>query len=91
MIAPEAHMSKRAWDAKSTGNYRSHSGCVILGRRNHGLVKQIIMRPYFGPPRAKLGCDITDCCLRARFGSRSGFLSPPAPRGVDGPGQEFFA
>jgi len=28
-------------------------------------------------------------CLRARSGTHSGFLSPPAPRGVNGSGQSL--
>src|SRR5208282_4843481 len=51
------------------------------------FVNRIIIRPYFGPAHAKLTCETLDCCLRARSGSYSGFLSPPAPRGADGPGQ----
>src|SRR5262249_6201795 len=47
------------------------------------------MQPDFGQAHAKLTCEIDRCCLRARFGSCSGFLSPPAPRGADGPGHSF--
>src|SRR5579871_2308237 len=47
------------------------------------------MRPYFGQARAKLKCEPVTCCLRARFGWRSGFLSPPAPRGAIGPGHRL--
>src|ERR1700758_5749436 len=47
------------------------------------------MQPDFGQARAKLPCETGDCCLRARFGSCSGFLSPPAPRGAGGPGHSF--
>ena len=70
------------------------AGCVNIDRQNHGFVSGIIMRPYFGQARAKLHCETDCCCLKARSGSRSGFLSPPAPRGVDGSGQipaaDFF-
>src|SRR5689334_13661360 len=57
--------------------------------RNHGFVRPIIMQPDFGQARAKLPCETGHRCLRARFGSCSGFLSPPAPRGADGPGHSF--
>src|SRR5580704_17383807 len=67
------------------------SRCGIFERLNHAFVRRIIMQPHFGQAHAKLTRQLPDCCLRARFGSRSGFLSPPAPRGVDGPGQEFRA
>ena len=68
---------------------RQARGCGIFDRRNHGFVKRFTMRPHFSQARAKLDCEIMDRCLRARSGSRSGFLSPPAPRGVDGSGQSF--
>jgi hypothetical protein len=65
----------------------SLGGCGIFDQQNHGFVRPIIKRPYFGQAHAKLNCDLTHRCLRARSGSHSGFLSPPAPRGVDGSGQ----
>ena len=49
------------------------------------------MQPDFGQAHAKLACETSHCCLRARFGSCSGFLSPPAPRGADGPGHSFVS
>ena len=101
MIAPERTMGKPFfgvfWASKTAAGRLSEaprkrtprSECGIFERLNHAFVRRIIMQPHFGQAHAKLACQTMDCCLRARFGSRSGFLSPPAPRGVDGPGQEF--
>src|ERR1700681_3529945 len=37
---------------------RSKSGCGIFDQRNHGFVRPIIKRPYFGQSRAKLNCEM---------------------------------
>src|SRR5262249_731305 len=66
-------------------------GCGILNEGNHAFVSRFIKAPYFGQAHAKLPCETAGRCLRARFGSCSGFLSPPAPRGADGPGHSFCA
>jgi hypothetical protein len=103
MIAPERTMGKPFfvvfWASKTAAGRLSEapikrtaqSECGIFERLNHAFVRRIIMQPYFGQAHAKLARQTMDRCLRARFGSRSGFLSPPAPRGVDGPGQEFLS
>jgi hypothetical protein len=33
-------------------------GCGIFDQRNHGFVRPIIKRPYFGQSRAKLNCEM---------------------------------
>jgi hypothetical protein len=63
--------------------------CDIFVHGNHRFVRAIIIRPHFGQPRAKLDCEMLCRCLKARSGLYSGFLSPPAPRDADGPGQSF--
>ena len=73
----------------STFDVRHPMPAAFWGGRNHGFVRPIIMQPDFGQARAKLPCEIDHRRLRARFGSCSGFLSPPAPRGADGPGHSF--
>src|ERR1700733_14524941 len=99
MIAPDGCVGKGLRRGKCTarvggrgndfrGNLRPRLfWCDICGDRNHAFVKSIIIRPYFGQAQAKLTCETLDRCLKARSGSLSGFLSPPAPRGADGPGQ----
>jgi hypothetical protein len=83
---------KAGGKARSRGSERidrasAAAAAAIWTGRNHGFVKRIIMRPHFSQARAKLACDMRHCCLTARSGSCSGFLSPPAPRSADGPGQ----
>jgi hypothetical protein len=93
MIAPDGRGGKSLARPRTTAEFARFApqppGCGIFDRRNHGFVKRFTMQPHFSQARAKLDCEVMDRCLRARSGSRSGFLSPPAPRGVDGSGQSF--
>jgi len=54
---------------------------------DHAFVKSIIIRPYFGQSPAQLGCDTGIVASWPGALLSAGFLSPPAPRGSELPGQ----
>jgi len=90
MIAPEASIGKallKTYWASFAGRVGQSCGCDIFARENHRFVRPIIIRPHFRQSHAKLDCERLWRCLKARSGLYSGFLSPPAPRDADGPGQ----
>src|SRR5256885_453740 len=47
------------------------------------------MKPNFEQSRALVACERMTQLIRARLRSSAGFLSPPAPRGLDRPGPSF--
>ena len=56
-------------------------GCGIFDRQNHGFVRPIIKRPYFGQSHAKLKCETT--IVASRPGpDRIPDSSAPQPPGV---------
>ena len=76
MIAPVAPGGKSLWPQR-----------MAMKRpktpvRDHELVKSIIITPNFGQSPVMLGGDKPSVASKARSGSSTGFLSPPAPRGL---------
>src|SRR5206468_1408724 len=49
------------------------------------------MKPNFGQRRALVDCEKTHSRLGSRSRSGAGFLSPPAPRGLDRPDPSRYA
>src|SRR5437764_15235999 len=52
-------------------------------------LRNFTMKPNFEQPRALVACERMTQLIRARLRSSAGFLSPPAPRGLDRPGPNF--
>jgi hypothetical protein len=78
MIAPEAN------DGKGSHAAPDHA------RIDHGFVSEIILLPNFGQGAAKLRGKMTTVVVTSGPVSKStGFLSPPAPRGLERPGRLF--
>jgi len=78
MIAPEANGGKGLHAASDPA------------RVDHGFVNEIILLPNFGQGVAKLGGKIATVVVTSGPVSKStGFLSPPAPRGLERPGRLF--
>jgi hypothetical protein len=74
MIAPEHANGKCQADAGSRAHYR-------FVMRTHEFVNEIILLPKFEQARAKLKCDLKDCCLRARSAFEHRIPQPPSPPG----------
>jgi hypothetical protein len=78
MIAPEANDGKGLHAAPDPT------------RIDHGFVSEIILLPNFGQAAAKLRGKIATVVVTSGPVSKStGFLSPPAPRGLERPGRLF--
>src|SRR5215212_9144760 len=78
MIAPEANDGKGLHAASDPA------------RSDHGFVNEIILLPKFGQGAAKLRGKMATVVVTSGPVSKStGFLSPPAPRGLERPGRLF--
>jgi hypothetical protein len=77
MIAPEANDGK--------GLPRAIEGTAI----DHGFVNEIILLPNFGQGVAKLAGKMATVVTSGPVSKSTGFLSPPAPRGLERPGRLF--
>ena len=58
-------------------------GCGKSDHGPHKFVNRIIILPNFGQGRVNVDCDTPSVASGPGLISDTGFLSPPAPRGLD--------
>ena len=80
------------YDAQTTKSPKSVVFRGIFREDSSSLTDSLdnfTMKPNFGQSRALVACERTTQLIRARLRSSAGFLSPPAPRGLDRSGPSF--